>query len=110
MNLPMSETTAAGPKSMSFIYIFVYLQVLDLLTTLVGFRMGASEASPFIRALMHFGPAAGVVISKLFALGLGGFCLYFKKDYLVRWITYWYGVLVVWNLTVMLGAPWTRLT
>lgn len=95
---------------MAFIYIFIYLQVLDLLTTLVGFRMGASEASPFIRALMHFGPAAGVVISKLFALGLAGFCLYLKKDHLVRWITYWYGALVVWNLTVMLGAPWTRLT
>ena len=106
----VTKTAAAQSKSMAFIYIFIYLQVLDLLTTLVGFRMGASEASPFIRALMHFGPAAGVVISKLFALALGGFCLYFKKDHLVRWITYWYGVLVVWNLTVMLGAPWTRLT
>ena len=95
---------------MSVISIFVYLQLLDLLTTLVGFRLGASEASPFIRALMHFGPAAGVVLSKLFALGLAGLCLYLKKDRLVRWITYWYGALVVWNLTVMLGLPWTRLT
>lgn len=93
---------------MSVISIFVYLQLLDLLTTLVGFRLGASEASPFIRALMHFGPAAGVVLSKLFALGLAGLCLYLKKDRLVRWITYWYGALVVWNLTVMLGMPWTR--
>ena len=91
---------------MAFIYIFVYLQLLDLLTTLVGFRLGASEASPFIRVLMHFGPAMGVVLSKLFALGLAGLCMYLKKDRLVRWITYWYGGLVVWNLTVMLGAPW----
>ena len=94
---------------MAVIYIFIYLQVLDLLTTLVGFRMGAAEASPFIRMLMHFGPTAGVVVSKLFALGLAGFCMYLKKDHLVRWITYWYGALVVWNLMVILGAPWTKL-
>jgi len=94
---------------MAVIHIFIYLQVLDLLTTLVGFRMGAAEASPFIRLLMHFGPATGVALSKLFALGLAGFCMYLKKDHLVRWITYWYGALVVWNLMVILGAPWTKI-
>lgn len=93
---------------MAVIYIFIYLQVLDLLTTLVGFRLGASEASPFIRVLMHFGPAVGVVLSKLFALSLAGVCVYMKKDHIVRWITYWYGALVVWNLTVMLGVPWAH--
>ena len=93
---------------MALIYIFIYLQLLDLLTTLVGFRLGASEASPFIRLMMHFGPAAGVVLSKLFALSLAGMCLYLKKDHIVRWITYWYGALVVWNLTVMLGLPWAH--
>lgn len=94
---------------MAMIYIFVYLQVLDLLTTLVGFRLGAAEASPFIKVLMHFGPAAGVVVSKLFALGLGGICVYLKKDHIVRWITYWYGGLIVWNLAVMLGAAGSHL-
>lgn len=89
---------------MAVFYIFIYLQLLDLLTTLVGFRLGASEANPFIRVLMHFGPATGVVISKLFALSLAGICLYLKKDHLVRWITYWYGGLVIWNLMVMLGV------
>lgn len=93
---------------MALIYIFVYLQVLDLLTTLVGFRLGATEASPFIRALMHFGPAVGVILSKLFALTLASVCVYLKKDHVVRWITYWYGVLVVWNLFVMLDLPWTQ--
>ena len=37
---------------MSVVYIFIYLQLLDLLTTLAGFRMGAAEASPFLRMLM----------------------------------------------------------
>ena len=85
--------------------IFIYLQLLDLLTTLVGFRLGASEASPFIRMLMHAGPAAGVFLSKLVALGLGALCVYLKKQHLIRWATYWYGALVVWNLMIILSAP-----
>ena len=85
-------------------HVFIYLQLLDLLTTLVGFRLGATEASPFIRAMMHFGPAEGVIASKVLALALGGLCVYSKRDHLIRWITYWYGGLVVWNLMVMLVA------
>jgi hypothetical protein len=89
---------------MSVTQIFIYLQLLDLLTTLVGFKLGASEASPFIRMLMHAGPATGVAISKLVALGLGGVCVYLKKQHLIKWASYWYGGLVVWNLVVILSA------
>jgi hypothetical protein len=85
--------------------IFIYLQLLDLLTTLVGFKLGAAEASPFIRMLMHAGPAFGVMVSKILALALGAFCVYAHKQHLIRWATYWYGCLVVWNLIVMLAAP-----
>jgi hypothetical protein len=90
---------------MSIIQAFVYLQLLDLVTTLVGFKLGASEASPFIRTLMHAGPVAGVAASKLIALLLGGICVYRKKQHLIRWATYWYSGLVVWNLFVILAAP-----
>src|SRR5215467_1813580 len=85
--------------------IFVYLQLLDLLTTLVGFRLGAGEASPFIRLLMHAGPTIGILASKLLALTLGAVCVYARKYHLIRWATYWYAALVVWNLAVMLTAP-----
>ena len=90
---------------MGLAQIFIYLQLLDLLTTLVGFRLGAAEASPFVRMLMHAGPAAGVLASKIVALGLGGLCVYMKKQQLLRWATYWYSGLVVWNLMIMLSAP-----
>jgi hypothetical protein len=90
---------------MALVQVFIYLQLLDLLTTLVGFKMGAAEASPFIRMLMHAGPTAGVAASKIIALGLAGVCVYYKKERLIRWATYWYGGLVVWNLAVLLAAP-----
>jgi hypothetical protein len=89
---------------MSTIHIFLYLQVLDLLTTLVGFKVGAAEASPFIRALMHMGPAMGVAASKVVAIGLGGLCIYMRRAHLIRWISYWYGAVIVWNLAVILVA------
>ena len=90
---------------MGFGQIFIYLQLLDLLTTLIGFKLGAGEASPFIRVLMHAGPTAGVIASKCIAVGLAGLCLYLKKPHLVRWSNYWYGGLVVWNLLILLAAP-----
>jgi hypothetical protein len=90
---------------MAITQIFIYLQLLDLLTTLVGFKLGAGEASPFIRMLMHAGPVAGVLGSKLVALALGGWCVYVKKQNLIRWVSYWYAALVVWNLMIMLASP-----
>jgi hypothetical protein len=91
-------------QKMEIYQVFVYLQLLDLLTTLVGFRLGAAEASPFIRLMMHAGPAVGVATSKVLALGLGALCVYMNRPHLIRWVTYWYGGLVVWNLTVILAA------
>ena len=90
---------------MAITYIFIYLQLLDLLTTLVGLKLGAKEASPFIRMLMYAGPAFGVMVSKVLSLGLGALCIYYKKNHLMRWVSYWYGGLVVWNLMVVLAVP-----
>lgn len=89
---------------MPYVQIFIFLQVLDFLTTIVGFRFGAAEASPFIRLLMAFGPATGVALSKILALALGGVCIWLHKQYLLRWANYWFGLLVVWNLCVILVA------
>jgi Domain of unknown function (DUF5658) len=85
--------------------VFIYLQLLDLLTTLLGLRLGAVEASPFVRLLMHAGPAVGLAVSKLLALALGAFCLYTRRVGLIRLASYWYGGLVAWNLIILLALP-----
>jgi len=85
------------------VQVFLYLQLLDLLTTLIGFRMGALEASPFIRMLMQVGPGWGVLLSKMAALAIGAVCVKLNKTHLIRWINYWYAGLVVWNLFVVLS-------
>lgn len=90
---------------MSLIDIFVYLQLLDFLTTLAGFSVGASEASPFIAKLIHASsPVLGVAASKIIGLGMGAFCVATNKTRLLGWINYWYAGLVVWNLCVIVMA------
>jgi hypothetical protein len=85
--------------------VFLYLQVLDFLTTLIGFKLGASEASPFIVKLIHAtSPAMGVAASKLLGLGIGGLCVAMNRGRLVTWINYWYAGVVLWNLTIILKA------
>ncbi len=90
---------------MLVIQIFLYLQILDFITTMLGFRVGAAEASPFIAKLIHASsPMAGVAFSKLVAIAIAGFCLMTQRQKLVGWINYWYAGLVVWNLVVILVA------
>ncbi|MDE3198445.1 MAG: hypothetical protein KGN84_19000 [Acidobacteriota bacterium] len=87
------------------IQVFIYLQVLDFLTTLIGFRVGAAEASPFIAKLIHATtPAVGVGLSKLAGLGIGGLCVALHRARLISWINYWYAGLVVWNMSIILVA------
>jgi len=85
-----------------WISAFLYLQVLDVLTTLVGFSLGNIEGSPFVRLMIHWGPVTGLAVSKLVAIGLAAVCFAFKKPSLIRVINYWYAALVIWNLTTIL--------
>ncbi len=100
---PAAELSTRMRAITGELLLFLYLQALDLLTTLVGLRAGAAEASPFIRTLMHVGPTFGVFASKLISLALGGICLCTKRRHLIRWINYWFAALILWNLLVILG-------
>jgi hypothetical protein len=104
--IPGRDRAVGRPRSSGTlsIQVFIYLQLLDVITTLVGMRLGLSEASPFIRWLMRLGPAAGLVASKLLALVLCGACIWLNKRHLVRWINYWYAGLVVWNMMLILSV------
>ena len=85
------------------IQVFIYLQVLDFMTTLLGFRLGASEASPFIVKLIHAStPAIGVGLSKLVGVGIGALCVALNRRRLISWINYWYAGLIVWNLSILM--------
>jgi hypothetical protein len=94
---------------MLVIQVLIYLQVLDFITTMIGFRLGASEASPFILKLIHMtSPAIGVAAAKMVGLGIGALCVVSHRPRLIGWINYWYAGLVVWNLATIYMALQTK--
>ena len=100
---PVSATERALPgRSLMSLQIFFYLQALDFLTTLIGLKLGISEASPFIRSLMHFGPGIAVAASKIVAIMLAVLCIKLNRSRLLRYVNFWYAGIVVWNLVNIL--------
>jgi len=83
---------------------FLFLQVLDVLSTLIGFSLGNAEASPFVRLMIRWGPVTGLVLSKVVAMGIAAACFAFKKPKLIRVINYWFAALVIWNLYTVLAV------
>jgi hypothetical protein len=81
--------------------VFLCLQVLDVVTTLIGFRVGAGESSPFISALLGFGPVTGLVLSKFLAISLACAALMTKRERLVRFVNFWFVAVVGWNLVII---------
>jgi len=86
---------------------FVVLQVLDILTTMIGLQMGARETSIFIGRLMNVGPVAALLIAKLFAALLVAAAMRFKRPRIVVFLNYWFLVVVAWNLLMI---AWTLLS
>lgn len=78
-------------------WTFVVLQLLDLLTTMVAFHVGAFEINPLVAHLtFHFGRFGGVLLSKLITL----FIIMGVKR--LVWIANLvYLVIVLWNVIVL---------
>ena len=98
---PMSGTSQTR-LPLGTLALFAYLQLLDVLTTLIGFSIGASEATPFVRMLIAWGPVIGTIASKIAAVVLVVICFRLGKGHLIRWVNLWYAALVVWNSAVVL--------
>jgi hypothetical protein len=81
---------------------FFALQALDALTTLIGLRMGAKEASVFIARVLEFGPVTGLAISKVFALVLVAAAFRFKRPRIIVFLNFWFSAVVTWNLAMIL--------
>jgi len=86
--------------------VFIFLQILDVLTTLIGLRLGAGEASVFVARLMHLGPLPGLMISKILAVMLVLIALRFRQPRVVVLANYWFAALVTWNLALIFSQAW----
>jgi hypothetical protein len=82
--------------------VFIALQALDILTTLLGLELGALEGSMFLGRLMRAGPLAALLIGKIIAVLLVAMAMKFKRPRVVVFLNYWLTVVVSWNLVVIL--------
>jgi hypothetical protein len=83
------------------LYLFIGLQIADLLTTVWALKLGGFEENVVVRAFMSVGPYAGLILSKLVLLSIAlGFALW-KKQATLRYANVVFTAIVAWNLTVI---------
>jgi hypothetical protein len=92
------QTERSGVKKVLFSsWTFVALQVLDLTTTLIAFRLGGMEVNPLVAHLtVYFGRTGGVVASKLIAIAIA---MGVKRRIWI--INLFYAAIIVWNVLVL---------
>jgi hypothetical protein len=79
-------------------WTFATLQILDLLTTLAAFHLGALEVSPLVSLLtQQFGRLGGVFMSKVIAVVIA---LGVKR--LLWVVNLFYAGVVCWNVVVLI--------
>ncbi len=93
-------------KQRPSVAVFVFLQILDVLTTLMGLRLGAGEASVFISRLMHLGPVPALLISKILAIILVLIALRHRQPRVVVLANFWFAAVVTWNLALIWTQAW----
>ena len=84
--------------------VFFSLQALDVLTTLIGLRMGAREASLFVGRLLTLGPISGLLVSKCFAVILAAAALGFHRPRVIVFLNLMFAVVIAWNLLNILSS------
>jgi len=89
---------------------FSYLQILDLLTTVAFLVNGIKEANPLVRLALKFGPSpfGGLILVKLFAIGLGVYCWRMGRQRLLSRINFYFALLITWNLVALILGALTK--
>lgn len=84
---------------MNLLQLCVYLQLLDLLTTLSGLAHGKQELNPLINMGPY--PIVNMLVLKLIGVGFGTYWWYHDKPNILRYFNWWFAGVVVWNLVWM---------
>ncbi|MGA2326845.1 MAG: DUF5658 family protein [Bryobacteraceae bacterium] len=90
---------------MSLLIQFSYLQLLDVLTTLVFLSGGLKEANPVVRLALAVSPSPliGLLSIKLFAVAMAVYCWRTARTRLLHFANLFFAALVAWNLVALLA-------
>ena len=90
---------------------FIYLQVLDLLTTVAFMMYGVTEINPVVKWAMRESPSAlgGLFLIKVAAVLLALLCMARSQQRLLRGVNIFFAGLVAYNVFVLIiNAPVLR--
>lgn len=87
--------------------LFLGLQILDVLTTMLGLHLGAQEGSAFVSRLLQAGPLSGLIIAKILAAGLAAFAVFLNRKRILVFLNIWFAGVVIWNL-IAIGVQYSR--
>jgi hypothetical protein len=92
-------------RSRALLVQFSYLQLLDILTTLVFLTMGVREVNPVVRFAMAASPSpiGALLLLKLGAVAAAVYCSVSGRTRVLFRINVVFAALVVWNLIAILG-------
>jgi hypothetical protein len=91
--------TAVRPQT-KVLSLFIFLQCLDLLTTLVFISEGLTEGNPIVNWALSYAhaPWVGLIVTKLTAGLIGQYCYTSGRTNLLRRANLGYSLVVGWNL------------
>jgi hypothetical protein len=105
--MPMAPLTNFEFSNRAFA-TFIALQALDVLTTLLGLRLGAGETNVYIGQLMRLGPLAGLLVSKMICVALVVTVVIFGRGRVMRLLNPWCAAIVTWNLFAIIVQAHVR--
>jgi len=85
---------------------YLYLQVLDFLTTAAFLLHGVGEANPFVKLALRYAPnpLSGLLAVKLLAVGLGAYCWRGGRGRLLTKINVLFACIVAWNMIALIAS------
>jgi len=87
--------------------LFIYLQLLDLLTTFLFLMHGVREANPLVRASLQLagGTLSGLILVKVLAIGVAAFAAVRRYGRALRVANLLFCCVIVWNLLALIASP-----
>ena len=83
--------------------IFLCLQAVDVITTLLVLRIGGQELNPVLRGFMQLGPMTGLLAGKMTVLTIGAFVVWCRRARVLVIANRFYMALAVWNIATLIA-------
>jgi hypothetical protein len=91
---------------MTSLALFAYLQLLDVLTTVVFLLHGVKEANPLVKFALVAAPTPllGLLLIKVAAFALGVYCCFQGREKLLTRMNIFFAALISWNLVALIAT------